>query len=159
MTWSRSRRPLGTDEDLVTVRFAHGGVVADLGVAWALELDESELGTVDALRWSVVATTPSRTRRSSASWPRRPTFSLRWPPALCAHPVPRATAWRTRRGALPRSLWDAPAIGRAGIDDPALAVLLAHAARHGEVVPTAAGRARRHGSERPRPTGDDAAHC
>ena len=131
-----SRRPLGTDGDLVTVRFAHGGVVADLGVARALELDESELGTVDALRWSVVATTPESdaaliTQLAGAGVDLQPVVAA----GVMRSPGPESYGLEdSPRGAAARSLWDAAAIGRAGIDDPALAVLLAHAARHGEVV-------------------------
>jgi hypothetical protein len=131
-----SRRPLGAEGDLVTVRFAHGGVVADVGSARALELDESELTTVDALRWSVVATEPETdaallAQLAEAGVDLRPVVAA----GVMRAPGPESYGLDDApRGAAARSLWDAAAIGRAGTDDPALSLLLAHASVHGEVV-------------------------
>jgi hypothetical protein len=131
-----SRRPLGADADLVTVRFAHGGVVADVGSGRALELDESELATVDALRWSVVATAPETdaallAQLAGAGVDLQPVVAA----GVMRAPGPESYGLDDApRGAAARSLWDAAAIDRAGTDDPALALLLSHASSHGEVV-------------------------
>jgi hypothetical protein len=58
VTW---RRPLSRSPDVVTVRFARGGVVVDVEHARALEVDESELFTVDTLGWSVIDPDPAGT--------------------------------------------------------------------------------------------------
>lgn len=131
-----SRRPLGATGEVVVVRFAHGGVICDVGAARALELDESELATVDTLGWSAVTGAPQPDAALLAQLAEGG-VDLRSVVAAGVRRAPGPGSYGlddAPRGAAARVRWDAAAIDRAGPDDPAMALLLSHAAANGEVL-------------------------
>ena len=130
------RRPAQDDPEVAIVRFRHGGVLVDVARRLAFEVAEEELPTVDAVRRPVIAREPAVDaavfeQLAAAGIDLRPVVSQ----GIVRAPGPQSYGLPDSPvGHACTALWDGAAVGRALAVDPGLAVVLAHAARRGELV-------------------------
>jgi hypothetical protein len=132
VTW---RRPVPDDEGLVVVRFARGGVVADLGRGAVLEVAESELGAIDTLGWATGATHSGAAdallgQLAAAGVDLRPALAVRHPRPLGpeSYGLPGSPT-----GAASASMWTAGSLDRSRVEPGPLAALMVAAAQRGDV--------------------------